>query len=180
MALSLSGAMTTALGATISQPGLFVQLGFTSPLYLCDRASGATRSWNSQTWTVTDVEISDYNLEQGTLQKVTLAFVDPDYAITALLLAQTSSDKTVKIWYFDSAATAAADPVLIFDGLIDNASGGDTRRVSVPCATIDKQLPVGMLAQLIPAYLFAPEGKVITWGPAGNTLTLNRRSEYVN
>lgn len=179
MSTSLSGAMTTALGAKFSQPGIFVQLGFTTPLYLCDRASGTTRPWNSLTWTVADIEVAGYSIDQGIVQKVTLNLVDPTYVFTALLLNQTASDKQAKIWYFDSAATAAADPVLIFDGLIDNASGGDSRRLTVPCSTIDRQLPVGMLAQLIPAYLFAPEGKIVTWGPSGNTIEFNRRSEYV-
>ena len=175
MALSLSAAMVTALGANFSQPGLFVQLGFTSPLYLCDRASGATRSWNALTWTVADVGVSGYSLEQGIVQKITLEFVDSDYALTSLLLSQTSSDKNVKLWYFDSAATATIDPVLIVDGLIDDASGGDDRQLRVPCSSINRQLPVGMLAQLIPAYLFAPEGHKIFWGPSGDSIEFNRR-----
>ena len=178
MALSLSSAMTTALGANFSQPGLFLQLGFSSPLYYCDRAAGTTRSWNSLTWTASDFEVSDYSLEQGIVQKISLTFVDPDYTPSALLLNQTSADKNVKLWYFDSTATATVDPVLIFDGLIDDASGGDNRRLRVPCSTVNKQLPVGMLAHLIPSYLFAAEGFKIIWGPAGNVVEFDRRSEY--
>ena len=178
MALSLSGAMTTALGANFSQPGLFLSLGFTTPLYYCDRAAGTTRTWNTLTWTAADFEVSDYSLDQGIVQKISLNFVDPDYSLSALLLNQTSADKNVKLWYFDSAATATIDPILIFDGLIDDASGGDNRQLRVPCSTVNKQLPVGMLAQLIPSYLFAPEGHKILWGPAGNTLLFDRRSEY--
>ena len=178
MAITLTGAMTAALGANISQPGLFLQLGFTTPLYYCDRAAGTSRAWNSLTWTEADFTVADYSIEIGVMQKLTLSFVDASFVLTALLLAQTSSDKVVKLWYFDSAATATLDPVLIFDGLIDNASGGDTRRVSVPCSTVDKMLPVGMLAHLIPPYLFAAEGTRIMWGPAGSTITFNRRQVY--
>lgn len=178
MAITPTSAMTAALGANISQPGLFLQLGFSTPLYYCDRAAGATRTWNSLTWTEADFTVSDYTLEIGVMQKLTLAFVDASFVLTALLLTQTSADKVVKLWYFDSAATATADPVLIFDGLIDNASGGDTRRLSVPCSTLDKVLPVGMLAHIIPPYLFAPEGTRVTWGPAGSVIVFNRRTEY--
>ena len=87
MALSLSGAMTTALGANFSQPGLFLQLGFSSPLYYCDRAAGTTRAWNSLTWTAADFEVADYSLEHGIVQKLSLQFVDlfVDFTFAELL-----------------------------------------------------------------------------------------------
>lgn len=179
MAITLSSAMTTAIGAKISQPGLFLQLGFTSSLFYCDRAAAGSRSWNSQTWTEADFELSDYSLDQGVLSRITLSFIDADYALTALLLSQTASDKNAKLWYFDSAATATIDPVLIFDGLIDDASGGDSRKLRVPCSTVNKQLPVGRLAHILPAYLFIPEGTEIFWGPVGSSIVFNRRTAYI-
>jgi hypothetical protein len=162
--ITLTGPMAAVLGLKITQPGIFVQLGFTSPLYLCDRASGTTRSWNALTWTVADLVVSDYSIEGGVVQKITLNLLDHNYAFTALLLAQTGADKIAKVWYFDSNATAAGDPVLIFDGLMDNPSGGSTRRVTIPCSSVNKMLPVGMLGHLIPSYMFMPEGANIPWG----------------
>ena len=176
MALTLSSAMTTALGATISQPGLFVQLGFSTPLYLTDRD---TRTWNAQTWTSGDFLVSNYSMDMSVIQKITLSFADSDYSLAALLLNQTSADKNVKLWYYDATATATIDPVLIFDGLIDDASGGDSRRLNIPCSTVNKQLPVGMLSHLIPSYLFIPEGTIVSWGPEGSTVVFNRRIGYV-
>lgn len=174
--LSLTAQMLSAIGATISQPGLFVQLGFTTPVRLCDRATGSSRSWNSLTWTVADITIADYSISGGIVQRCTLNVFDSDNAILALLLNQNAPDLSAKVWYFDSAATATNDPVLIFDGLMDNPTGSDNRRVTIPCALSNKQLPVGMLAQLLPAYMFAQEGRVIVWG--NGKITLSRRGEY--
>lgn len=176
MAITLSSAMTTALGATISQPGLFLQMGFTTPLYFTDRDA---RTWNSQTWTNGDFVVSNYSMDMSVIQKITLSFADSDYSLAALLLNQTSADKNVKLWYYDSTATATLDPVLIFDGLIDDASGGDNRRLNIPCSTVNKQLPIGMLAHLIPSYLFIPENTTITWGQIGSSITFDRRVKYL-
>ena len=174
--LSLTAPMIAGLGATISQPGLFVELGFSSVVRLCDRATGTTRTWNSLTWTVADVAVSDFSIANGIVQRLTLSLFDSDNAILSLLLNQNAPDLAAKLWYFDSTATAATDPVLIFDGLMDNPSGGDNRRISIPCALPNKQLPVGMLSQLLPAYMFAQEGRVIPWG--NGKVTLARRGEY--
>lgn len=175
MSITLTSAMTTALGATISQPGLFLQMGFSSPLYFTDRD---TKTWNGLTWTAGDFIVSNYALDMSVIQKITLSFADSDYSLAALLLNQTSADKNVKLWYYDSTATAALDPVLIFDGLIDDASGGDNRRLNIPCSTVNKQLPVGMLSHLIPSYLFIPENTSLSWGSAGSTIIFKRRIGY--
>lgn len=174
--LSLTAQMITALGATISQPGLFVQLGFTSPVRLCDRANGSSRVWNSLTWTVADLNVSDYSLDNGIVQRLTLSMFDSDNAILSLLLNQNAPDLSANVWYFDSTATATTDPVLIFDGLMDNPSGGDNRRISIPCALSNKQMPVGMLAHVLPEYMFAQEGRELAWG--NGKVTLSRRGEY--
>ena len=176
MSITLTSAMTPALGATISQPGLFLQMGFSTPLYFTDRGA---RSWNGQTWTAGDFIVSSYALDMSVVQKITLSFADSDYSLAALLLNQTSADKNVKLWYFDSTATATVDPVLIFDGLIDDASGGDSRRLNIPCSMVNKQLPVGMLAHLIPSYLFIPEDTTLSWGPDFGSITFNRRVKYL-
>ena len=173
---TLTTAMTTALGATISQPGIFMQLGFTTPLYYTDRN---TKTWNSQSWTSADFVVGNYTLDMTVLQSITLSFTDFDYSLSALLLSQTAADKNVKLWYYDNTALAVLDPVLIFDGLMDNPSGGDNRRLNVPCATVNKNLPVGMLSHLIPSYLFAPENTEVAWGPVGSSVIFSRRQAYL-
>lgn len=171
--ISLSGAMITALGRTISEPGLFVRLGFSTPLYLTDRSA---RSWNSQTWTGADIAVSDFRAENGILQRCTLDVVDSSNAIGTLLLSQNAPDLKVKVWYYDASATATSDPVLLDEYQMDNPDGGHDRRVRIPLSLINKTLPVGMLSQLLPAYLFAQEGKPIRWG--AGTVTPERRGEY--
>jgi len=171
--ITLTAAMISATGRTITEPGLFVQLGFSTVLRLTDRSS---RTWNSLSWTNHDIVVSDFKAENGIIQKCTLSVLDHDNAIAALLLTENAPDLAVKIWYFDVAAVAAADPVVLFDGLMDAPDGGDNRRVKIPCSLSNKMLPVGLLSQLLPAYMFAQEGKPVRWG--AGTIIPQRRGEY--
>jgi len=168
-----TGAMLTALGRTITEPGLFVRLGFSTPLYLTDRD---TRTWNSQSWTSAAISLSDVTVANGILQTCTLEIVDATNAIATLLLSQNAPDLKAKIWYFDAAATATGDPVLLDEYQLDNPDGGDSRVVRIPLALINRSLPVGMLAQLLPAYMFATEGRPIRWG--AGTIIPERRQAF--
>ena len=173
MSITLTSAMTTALGRRFYEPGVFVELGFTTPVRLHDRQG--TKSWNSLSWLAADVAISGIAVENSVVQRCTIAITDSDNSIAQACRSETAG-KPAKVWLFDNSATAAGDPVLLFDGVMSAPSGGDTRRVRIECAVQSIMLPRGLLAQLIPAYMFMPEGKEVCWG--NGIVTASRRGEY--
>lgn len=171
--ITLTSAMNSALGRTISEPGVFVELGFTTVLRLHDRQG--FKSWNSLTWTAADIVVSGLEVANGGLQKCNIAILDSDNAI-AQALRSDPVGKPIKVWLFDNSALATADPVQIFEGVMGAPSGGDSRRVQIACSVPTKWLPVGMLAQLIPSYMFIQEGRTVAFG--NGKITAARRAEY--
>jgi len=171
--ITLSGAMTSAIGVTYPRHGAFVEIGFTTPLRVHDRQG--TKTWDSKTWVAADVRIGGFVVENGAAQRCSITFVDSDNAIAQQLRAQ-KIGLPVKVWLFDASALAAGDPIKLFDGIIAAASGGDDRRVRVDCSLVDVWLPRGMLANIVPAYMFMPEGSVVQFGDG--TIIAQRRSEY--
>lgn len=173
MSTSLTSAMSTALGRTVYEPGIFVEIGFSTPVRIHDRQG--TKTWNSLTWSAADVRLTDLAVDNGAAQRCSLSLFDSDNSIAQQCRSATG-DVAVKVWLFDRSALANADPVQIFEGMISTSSGGDTRRLRIDASVRTRMLPVGMLAQLLPAYMFAPEGTVYQWGTG--TVTLSRRGEY--
>jgi len=171
--ITLTTAMNSALGRTISEPGVFVELGFATPVRVHDR-QGA-KSWNALTWSAADIIVSGLSVENGGLQKLNIAIVDSDNAIAQALRSEVVG-KPVKVWLYDASALATADPVQIFEGVMGAPSGGDNRRVQIACTVPSKWLPVGMLAQLLPSYMFMQEGRAIAFG--NGTVIAARRAEY--
>ena len=159
---SLTAAMIAAIGRPISEPGLFLQMGFNNGLRWHDRQG--TKSWNALSWTPLDMVVSDFKADTNGLESVTLQIVDSDNAIATLCRSQTRAI-SVKIWYYDASALAVADPKLMFDGVLDHASAGDDRRIKIACALQVRNLPDGLIAQVIPSYMLSvADGAKIYWG----------------
>lgn len=171
--ITATPAMLAAIGVAYPSPGLYVEIGVTTTLRLHDR-SAATRSWNSITWTRADVTLSGLTLDASAVQACALTIVDGDNSI-AQQLRTDPAGRPVKVWFFDTAATATADPVQIFEGIIASIRGGDDRRLNLDCKSVTKNLPVGMLAHLIPPYMFTNKNQ-IAFG--NGVLKFTRRTEY--
>ena len=171
--ITCTSPMLSAIGVAFPSPGLYVELMFTTPIRLHDRQS-PTRSWNSLTWTRADVTLSGLTIENGAAQSCSLSFVDSDNAIAQQCRSE-AAGKAVNIWFFDTAAPATADAVQIFSGIMSAPKGGDDRRVSIDCKVSQRNLPVGMLAHLLPAHMFTKTTE-ITYG--NGTLKVQPRVEY--
>jgi hypothetical protein len=172
--ISATAALIAALGRDITEPGLFIELEFLAQtLRFTDRSQ---RTWNSQTWLPISIAMSGYSLDHSVVTKCALTIDDVDLAVSVEATVPGNTGRAVRIWYFDAAATATADPVPLFDGAMDTAEGGHDRALTLQCSIVDKMLPVGMLSQLMPAYMFAQEGRVLSWG--NGTVSLDRRGEY--
>lgn len=177
MSISLSSAMISALGVNYPSPGVFVELGFSTPVRIHDRQG--TKSWNSLSWLAANVSVSGFSVENGAAQRCSLAIVDHDNAIAQQCRDQTGPgypDITVKAWLFDATALATGDPLKIFDGVMGASSGGDNRRLRIDCVVPTVWLPRGMLANLLPAYMFMPEGTEVAFG--NGKIVAQRRGEY--
>lgn len=170
---TLSSAMSTAVGRRITEPGLFIEIQFSTIVRLSTRG---TTTWNALTWTQSNVKAENIEMSMNIVQALSLRFGDADNSIAAFLLNANPTGLGVKVWVFDASAIAAADPVLIFDGQIDASDGGASRDVTISCRVVTKYLPNGELSLVLPAYFFAPEGVPLRWG--NGTISMNRRQEY--
>ena len=128
---SLSGPFTTALGAPVQQPALLVEFGFSSPRRW---SSFATVTWNSLSWTKEAIAVE--NLMVSALQiSGTLTVGNGDDVIGALILSEGATDKRIRIWGYDAAATAIGDVVLLCDAV------GAVARIDPRAVTINLRAP---------------------------------------
>lgn len=158
---TLSAALQSALGGPVQRPAWLVELGMSSTVRL---SSYGNVSWNGQSWTAADLDVS--GLKVGALQAAgALVFGNADDAFGALFLNEGPTDKTVKIWGYDAAATAANDPVQLLDAVGAGAQIG-TREVRVG-------LRDAVEYRLGPRAIVAPEYGFHLLLPAGRTLMIN-------
>jgi hypothetical protein len=110
---ALSTALQTALGAPVQRPALLVRIDFTTPWRA---TTDATMTWDAQTWTRADLAVENLAVEA---LRITGSVVigNADNVIGALLLNEGITDKRVRVWGYDAAATALADVVLLADAV---------------------------------------------------------------
>ena len=171
--ITLTGAMTAALGVNYPSPGVFVELGFSSPERLHDRQG--SKSWTSLTWSAADIRVDGFSVVNGAAQSCSITIVDASNGIAQKCRTE-AIGLPVKIWLFDASALATGDPLQIFSGIMGAPSGADNRRVKIDCTLPEINLPRGMLGQILPAYMLATEGSKVVYG--NGTLVFARRGEY--
>jgi hypothetical protein len=108
---TLSAALQTALGAPVQRPGLFVEIGFSTPLRITTRD---TITWNGVSWTRVDMDVQNLNVEALSIRG-TVVIGNADNIIGALLLNEGITDRRIRIWGFDAGATALGDVVQLAD-----------------------------------------------------------------
>lgn len=108
---SLSGALAAALGAPVQQPALLVEVGFSTPRRW---SSFATVVWNGQTWTREAVRVEGLAVEALRVRG-TLIVQNADDVMGALVLNEGVTDRSIRLWGYDAAATAAGDVVWLAD-----------------------------------------------------------------
>lgn len=121
---TLVGTTSSGVAAAVTTPGYFVEFGWSSTGRYSTRG---TLTWNSQTWTATDVRVSGLadDSSSSALEGV-LQFANADLAIGALVFAQGVAGKTVRVWsFYGDSNPGASDPVLVFDGIADSAQFRD-------------------------------------------------------
>ena len=120
MSRSLTGAVNTAIGNAITQPGYLVQIGFSVALRLSSRGDVV---WQGNTWLDWDIEVGGIDVDgTSSEQSGSLTLGNTDNVIGALLLVEGIAEKEVNIWKLYGDAPAASDPVLMFSGVGDGYS----------------------------------------------------------
>lgn len=110
---SLSGALQTALGAPVQQPALLVQIDFTAAWR---GTTGAMLTWDGQTWARSDLAVEGLTVDALQIGG-TVIVGNADSVIGATLLNEGVTDRRVRVWGYDAAATALADVVLLADAV---------------------------------------------------------------
>jgi hypothetical protein len=110
---ALTAALQTALGAPVQRPALLVRIDFSTPSRF---TTDATLTWDAQTWTRVDLDVQGLLVDALDISG-TVVIGNADNVIGALLLNEGSTDKRVRIWGYDAAATALADVVLLGDAV---------------------------------------------------------------
>ncbi|HRZ02389.1 MAG TPA: hypothetical protein P5024_12590 [Burkholderiaceae bacterium] len=155
-----SSALAAALGAPVQRPAFLVEIGFATPW----RASTyATVSFNALQWTAADVRLQALAFDVGRARG-TIVVGNHDGAMAALVLAEGISDKVIKIWGYDAAATATADFVQLGE-----ARGG-AAQITPTAVAIGLRGPGEYLT--CPRTLVGPAAGVNTLLPAGVVLRI--------
>lgn len=99
---------------------------------------------------------------------ITLVAANHDNAVSALVLGNYVGDQAAKVWavYGTGASIATADPVLIFDGVVERVPKGDRREVEIilsDASSSGYNTPKHVIAPPLCNHI-PPQGTVITWG----------------
>lgn len=159
---TLSSALQSALSAPVQRPAWLVELNLSTTLLY---SSYGTLNWNFNTWVGVDIDVS--GLRVGALQvSGSLVFGNADNVFSELFLAQNPTDKRIRIWGYDAAATALGDVVHLVDAVGGGASPIGTREVSV-------SLRDACEYKLGPRAIVSPTWGFTTLLPAGRKVVIN-------
>ena len=159
--LSLSTALSAALGAPVQQPCVLVRLGFATPQYW---TSGATLTWGGQTWTQQAMALDGLNVQALTIAG-TLSIGNGDDVAGGLVLAQGVADMPIDIYGYDAAATGSTDVVLLCNAV------GSGATIAGELVQIGLRSPSEFL--LSPRTFVRPQSGFTTLLPANSVIKIN-------
>lgn len=135
MSRTLSSGLNTEVAKPITTPAYFVEIQFSTPLYLSSRG---TLSWNGHSWLAHGVRVQGLSFAiDSPQQRGNLLINDLDGSVTALVLREGVASRPINIWKFYGAAPATGDPVQVFAGVGDAASA-DERSGGVNIALVQR------------------------------------------
>jgi hypothetical protein len=141
---TLSSALLTELGLTVTRPGYLAEIAFPTPMRL---SSLGTLTWNSLQWIGRDLEVRFGPIVGRAGQTVSVSIDNDAQSMSAEILANGVTGRSLKIWVAYAGALASADPYLAFNGNCDGAE-----------ITPDKVTISGAL--ISPAALYCPRKRI--------------------
>lgn len=116
MPITRSAATAAAQGAIVTRPGWLLELGDGQNRF-CSR--GDIPLLMGVPWAGADMEIRGLGADGSLATGGTVTWIDADDAIVTLLMTDQIAGAAATLWLFDGAATADADPMFAFEGVID-------------------------------------------------------------
>jgi hypothetical protein len=160
---TLHASLVSAYGAAVQKPAWLVEIVMTATYRYC---SVDTVTWNSQSWTQADVDVS--SLRVGAMEvSGSIVLGNADDAIGNLALTEGYADKRIRVWGYDATiASPALDvPVLVCDAVGAGVEVTETR------VTINLRDSTEFL--IAPRAIVAPEFGFTKLLQAGRSLTIN-------
>lgn len=169
---TVSTATQAKLGQTHTQPGYLIELAFSTMIRYSTRGDV---TWNSKIFAQYDVRVDGIQSDQNGGADARIVVGNTDLSFSALMLNEDPQDKPARIWKFYEGAAALADPVAIFDGVVDsvdfshqavtlNLANGNADTLFIPRGRITRE--AGFLR-------LSPAGRIIQF--AGQKFKLERK-----
>lgn len=115
----LTAATSAKIDDPVTQPGYLVEIQLTQLLRYCNRGQV---TWNGNLFIQEDVRVNGLSNTPGGVSTVTLLVSNADNIIGTVLLDEGIENSQVRIWAYDQGAFAAADPVQVFSGSIEEVT----------------------------------------------------------
>lgn len=158
---SLSSALSAALGAPVQQPALLVEIGYATPVRW---SSFSTLTWSGNTWSKEDVSVQDLAVRALALEGQ-LVVGNADGAAGSQALTEGLTDRSIRLWGYDAAATESGDVVWLCDavaGPVDITPREMRVALRHPCERV-----------MAPRTYVGPAAGFATLLPAGTVLRIN-------
>jgi len=107
--LTLSSALSAALGGPVQRPAYLIQAAFNT---VQRWSSHGTVTFGGHTYTPRDVTVEGLQVQALSIRG-TLVLGNADDVAGTLVLAEGTQDRAITIWGYDAAATASGDIVLL-------------------------------------------------------------------
>lgn len=118
---TLTDNVAAEVDALATKPGYFVEISFSAPLRASTRGE---MEWLGNVWVDAGLVVAGLSVD-GTSSSASAgaSFADDDETISALVLNEGVADRPVRVWCFYGDSPDDDDPVMLFDGVCDAASG---------------------------------------------------------
>jgi len=170
---TISSPTLTALAQSLTLPGYLFYIGWATPIRLCSRSD---LNWNGNVYISYSAEMTGIEWRGSAEQTGTLRLSNFGNAYSEKALNEGVADVSIKIWIYDGAATATADPVPVFDGVGDSCEITPDA-ITIKCIskrTRSLFAPRSYINQDSGFSIVPPEGKVIQWGGQKYTFTRSK------
>lgn len=159
--ITLTSAAQAALTERVTCPIYLVEIDFDPTSRL---STHGDVSWNGEAWSgAQSLKVSGLTADGSGSGRATVLIGNADLAMGALVLNQGAADKAITIWGGDADALAAADPVLLFSGVIASAEVSEAA-VTFQCAA------AGTRTQMSPRRYIGPSAGFNSLIPAGTKI----------
>lgn len=120
MTRALTTATKNAAGATITAPGFLIELRLSTTYRFATRGDVV---WNSITWAKQNLQIGEIVDQPDGSSKMRASVGNTDLAFGAVVLAESQIQGAgVSVWFHYDSALALADPVKLFEGVVNQAT----------------------------------------------------------